>query len=223
MRIFKSPRRAGFFIAYTMEYRWREYAKFGGLFSSLPGSLRQVKGKAQRKKSLPQGFGFPASRSARRVRPQAFSGTARTIGTKLALIQTPACIDGCNKKRKAGRLLAATGGSRFCLRPEDHSTKELAMATMNPSINERRHIPDRRVSSGAVRHGATRMNALDWVTMVLMIIGGLNWGLVGLFNFDLVATLFGQMSALSRIIYVLVGLSALYSIYTASKMGRNSR
>lgn len=97
------------------------------------------------------------------------------------------------------------------------------MATMNPGINERRHIPDRRVSSGAIRHGATRMNALDWVTMVLMIIGGLNWGLVGLFNVDLVATLFGQMSALSRIIYVLVGLSALYSIYTASKMGRNSR
>jgi hypothetical protein len=97
------------------------------------------------------------------------------------------------------------------------------MATMNPHIDERRHIPDRRASSGAVRHDAKRMNAVDWVTMVLLIIGGLNWGLVGLFNFDLVATLFGQMSALSRIIYVLVGLSALYSIYTASKMGRNNR
>jgi hypothetical protein len=127
------------------------------------------------------------------------------------------------KKRKADCLFTATGGNRFCLRPENRSTKELVMATMNPGINERRHIPDRRISSSTGRHGATRMNALDWVTMVLMIIGGLNWGLVGLFNFDLVATLFGQMSALSRIIYVLVGLSALYSIYTASKMGRNSR
>jgi uncharacterized protein len=95
------------------------------------------------------------------------------------------------------------------------------MATMNPPINERRHIPDRRTSSNVTHRSATRMSALDWVAMVLLIIGGLNWGLVGLFNFDLVATLFGQMSALSRVVYVLVGLSALYSIYTASKMGRD--
>jgi uncharacterized membrane protein YuzA (DUF378 family) len=47
---------------------------------------------------------------------------------------------------------------------------------------------------------------------VLLIVGGLNWGLVGLFGFDLVAALFGQMSALSRIVYVLVGLSALWQI-----------
>jgi uncharacterized protein len=95
------------------------------------------------------------------------------------------------------------------------------MATMNPPINERRHIPDRRTSPNVTHRSATRMSAIDWVAMVLLIIGGLNWGLVGLFNFDLVATLFGQMSALSRVVYVLVGLSALYSIYTASKMGRD--
>ena len=46
--------------------------------------------------------------------------------------------------------------------------------------------------------------------LVLVIIGGLNWGLVGLFGFDLVATLFGEMSFLSRIVYDLVGLSAVY-------------
>lgn len=50
------------------------------------------------------------------------------------------------------------------------------------------------------------------LTGVLLIIGGLNWGLVGLFNFDLVATLFGYFSLLSRIIYVLVGLSAISAI-----------
>jgi uncharacterized protein len=127
------------------------------------------------------------------------------------------------KQKVESRQFAATGGSSFCLRRDDYLTKEIAMATMNPSINERRHIPDRRTSSGAVHHEAKRMNALDWVTMTLLIIGGVNWGLVGLFNVDVVATLFGEMSALSRIIYVLVGLSALYSIYTASKMGRNSR
>ena len=95
------------------------------------------------------------------------------------------------------------------------------MATMNPHITERRHIPDRRANTGVVSHGARRMNAIDWIAMTLLIIGGLNWGLMGLFNIDLVASLFGQMSGVSRIIYVLVGLSALYSIYTASKMSSN--
>ena len=46
--------------------------------------------------------------------------------------------------------------------------------------------------------------------MVLLVVGGLNWGLVGLFNFDLVATLFGETSSLSRIVYILVGLAAIY-------------
>lgn len=54
------------------------------------------------------------------------------------------------------------------------------------------------------------MRTLDAVALTLLIVGGLNWGLVGAFQFDLVATLFGDMSALSRIVYVLVGLSALY-------------
>lgn len=94
------------------------------------------------------------------------------------------------------------------------------MATMNPHITERRHIPDRRSTARQTAAGSRRMGAVDWIAMVLLIIGGLNWGLVGLFNVDLVATLFGDGSALSRIIYVLVGLSALYSIYTASKMSR---
>lgn len=63
-----------------------------------------------------------------------------------------------------------------------------------------------------------RLNAIDWIALVLVIVGGVNWGLVGLFDFNLVDSLFGQMSALSRIIYALVGLSALYLIYTAVKL-----
>ncbi|MDB5842196.1 MAG: hypothetical protein JWQ23_4148 [Herminiimonas sp.] len=89
------------------------------------------------------------------------------------------------------------------------------MATIDTHMAERRHLSDRRSVSKS-----KQMNAVDWIAMVLLIVGGLNWGLVGLFNFDLVATLFGQMSALSRIVYVAVGLSALYSIYTSSKMAR---
>ena len=54
------------------------------------------------------------------------------------------------------------------------------------------------------------MKQFDVIAAVLLVVGGLNWGLVGLFGFDLVATLFGEMSFLSRLVYGLVGLSALY-------------
>jgi uncharacterized protein len=58
------------------------------------------------------------------------------------------------------------------------------------------------------------MQALNVIVMILLIIGGLNWGLVGLFDFDLVAAIFGgtvgTYSAMSRIIFVIVGAAALY-------------
>lgn len=53
---------------------------------------------------------------------------------------------------------------------------------------------------------------LDCIALTLAIIGAVNWGLVGLFSLDLVALIFGSMSWISRIIYVLVGLSGLYLI-----------
>lgn len=97
------------------------------------------------------------------------------------------------------------------------------MATTSaPYVTERRHIPDRRSSNlTGTDSTASPMNAIDWIAMTLLIIGGINWGLVGLFNFDLVAFLFGEGSAVSRVIYTLVGLSGLWSIYTASKMARD--
>ena len=55
-------------------------------------------------------------------------------------------------------------------------------------------------------------NALDWIALILLVIGGLNWGLVGVFGYDLIDSLFGS-SIITTIIYDLVGLSALYSIY----------
>jgi uncharacterized membrane protein YuzA (DUF378 family) len=53
------------------------------------------------------------------------------------------------------------------------------------------------------------MKALNLITLILVTVGGVNWGLVGLFNFDLVAALLGAGSLLARVVYVLVGLSAL--------------
>ena len=75
-----------------------------------------------------------------------------------------------------------------------------------------------RARAGAVR----RFNAMDWIALILLIVGGLNWGLVGLADFDLVAAIFGDGSALSRIVYVLVGLAALFCLYTTTKMGRRT-
>jgi hypothetical protein len=54
------------------------------------------------------------------------------------------------------------------------------------------------------------MKAMDTIAAILLIVGGLNWGLVGIFNFDLVAAIFGSGAALSRIVYAVVGLCAVY-------------
>ena len=53
------------------------------------------------------------------------------------------------------------------------------------------------------------MHVLRIITYILVIVGALNWGLVGIFGFDLVASIFGEMSILSRIVYGLVGISAV--------------
>ena len=56
------------------------------------------------------------------------------------------------------------------------------------------------------------MKALNAITLILLIVGGLNWGLVGLFDVDLVAALFGAGSVLSRTVYVLVAASAVWQL-----------
>jgi uncharacterized membrane protein YuzA (DUF378 family) len=61
---------------------------------------------------------------------------------------------------------------------------------------------------------------VDVVAYVLIIVGALNWGLIGFFNFNLVAWLFGEMSTISRIIYALVGLAGIYGIVALPGMLR---
>lgn len=56
------------------------------------------------------------------------------------------------------------------------------------------------------------MKTLDYIVLALVIIGAVNWGLIGFFNFDLVRVIFGNMSLFSRIIYALVGIGGLYAI-----------
>lgn len=59
-------------------------------------------------------------------------------------------------------------------------------------------------------HGAKC--AVGWIVWILVIVGALNWGLVGFFDFDLVAAIFGDMSTVSRVVYALVGVSAIAMI-----------
>lgn len=72
------------------------------------------------------------------------------------------------------------------------------------------------------------MSVTQWIALILLVVGGLNWGLVGLFQFDLVATIFpgtndiGSEAALARIVYSLVGVSAVYLFAVALMKPKNS-
>lgn len=63
-----------------------------------------------------------------------------------------------------------------------------------------------------------KMNLLDKIATLLLIVGGFNWGLVGWLDYNLVDSLFGAGSVLSRVVYAVVGVAALYCIYTMVKM-----
>lgn len=63
-----------------------------------------------------------------------------------------------------------------------------------------------------------KTNLLDKIATLLLIIGGFNWGLVGWLDYNLVDSLFGVGSVISRVVYAIVGMAALYGIYTMVKM-----
>jgi hypothetical protein len=67
-----------------------------------------------------------------------------------------------------------------------------------------------------------KLNSLDWIALILLVVGGLNWLLVGLFSFDLVAFIFGYMTVVSKVIYMLVGLSAIYILFIVGKFRKKA-
>lgn len=69
----------------------------------------------------------------------------------------------------------------------------------------------------------SKLSPLTWVALVLTVIGALNWGLIGLLKFDLVAAIFGNLSLLSRIVYTLVGLAGVYLIGDAARLREERR
>ncbi len=64
------------------------------------------------------------------------------------------------------------------------------------------------------------LNGLDWLFLILLVIGGLNWGLVGLFDFNLVEAIFGSIMIIAKIIYILVGISAIYILAISGKLAK---
>jgi uncharacterized protein len=61
------------------------------------------------------------------------------------------------------------------------------------------------------------LNALDWIAVIVSLIGNLNWGIIGIANYNVIAAIFGDMSVLTRLIYL---LAAIASIYVASIAGQ---
>jgi len=58
-----------------------------------------------------------------------------------------------------------------------------------------------------------KMEPLDWISTILLLVGGLNWGLVGIFKYNLVEALLGSMPTIVRVVYGLVGIASVYGVY----------
>jgi len=66
-------------------------------------------------------------------------------------------------------------------------------------------------------------NAVEWIALAVLLVGGINWGLVGAFNIDIVSSIFGDATILTRVIFGLVGLSALVILFTAASTTTDSQ
>lgn len=64
------------------------------------------------------------------------------------------------------------------------------------------------------------LSTIDWIALILVLVGGLNWGLIGFLKFDLVAAILGNMTISSRVIYAVVGLATIYVAVIAMKLGK---
>ena len=66
------------------------------------------------------------------------------------------------------------------------------------------------------------MKTIDYISLLIVIIGAINWGLIGIFQFDLIRVIFGNMSLVSRVIYTIVGICGLYSISYFGRISNNN-
>ena len=135
---------------------------------------------------------------------------AKTVNGKMLDIETKGDSVMVNDARSHRDRYRCIKRRHSCHRYGHSAAEEL---TPEPG---RRQCGDPNLAQSAANPAATNMEKamkpLNLITLILLIVGGLNWGLVGLFNFDLVAALFGAGSMLARIVYILVGLSALWQV-----------
>lgn len=76
--------------------------------------------------------------------------------------------------------------------------------------------------SSSISADTRKLAVADWIAFVLMIVGAVNWGLVGAFGLDLVALLFGEMTMASRVVYILVGIAGLYGLTMPMRLRRTT-
>ena len=76
--------------------------------------------------------------------------------------------------------------------------------------------------SSSISADTRKLAVADWISFVLMIVGAVNWGLVGAFGLDLVALLFGEMTMASRVVYILVGVAGLYGLTMPMRLRRTA-
>ncbi len=67
-----------------------------------------------------------------------------------------------------------------------------------------------------------KLSTIDWVAIILVLVGGLNWGLVGFLKFNLVTAIFGDASIISRLVFAIVGLATIYLATQVMKLGKNN-
>jgi uncharacterized protein len=93
-------------------------------------------------------------------------------------------------------------------------------ATVGPRRNAVRTSKKEEALVMAIQH---KLSPITWTAIALVVIGALNWGLIGLFRFDLVAAIFGQMSPLSRVVYTIVALAGVYLIADTARLREEPR
>lgn len=67
------------------------------------------------------------------------------------------------------------------------------------------------------------LSLFDWIAVIFAVVGGLNWGLVGLFNFNLVSTIFGTGTFFSKLVYIVVAVSAIFVLFIANRFNKFSQ
>ena len=65
-----------------------------------------------------------------------------------------------------------------------------------------------------------KLSTFDWVALIIIIVGAINWGLVGLFKIDIIKVIFGDMTIFARMLYIIVGLAGLYLLILSFKLGK---